>query len=126
MEKKTIQIYVAGGVVTDVSALPPGWSYEIFEEDESAEDGDEHRAALTRPLLDSFLPLAARARMTSGRARVGYNHHHMKEKSKAAQELGRLGGKARAAKLTPQERSESARRAVEAREEKRKAQRTTC
>lgn len=38
----------------------------------------------------------------------------------AAVELGRLGGKARAAKLTKQERSESARKAAEARWNKEK------
>lgn len=44
------------------------------------------------------------------------------EKNKAAQELGRLGGlkggKARAAKLTPEERSEIARKAAQKRWEK--------
>jgi hypothetical protein len=39
----------------------------------------------------------------------------MVTKNKAAMELGRLGGKARAAKMTKQERSESARQAVNAR-----------
>jgi hypothetical protein len=46
----------------------------------------------------------------------------MPEKNKAAQELGRLGGakggKARAANMTPEERSEAARKAVNARWEK--------
>jgi hypothetical protein len=41
-------------------------------------------------------------------------------KSKAAQELGRKGGKARAKALTPEQRSESARRAVQARWAKQK------
>lgn len=40
-------------------------------------------------------------------------------KNKAAVDLGRLGGKARAEKLTPQQRSEIARRAVNARWKKR-------
>jgi hypothetical protein len=48
----------------------------------------------------------------------------VKKKNKAAQELGRLGGlkggKARAKKLSAQERSESARKAVMARWEKAK------
>jgi hypothetical protein len=43
----------------------------------------------------------------------------MTEKNKAAQELGRLGGakggRARAANMTPEERSESARKAAKAR-----------
>ena len=46
------------------------------------------------------------------------------EKNPAAVELGRLGGlkggKARAAKLTPEERSESARKAAKARWEKKR------
>jgi hypothetical protein len=46
----------------------------------------------------------------------------MPKKNKAAQELGRLGGskggKARAANMTPEERSEAARKAVNARWEK--------
>ncbi len=36
-------------------------------------------------------------------------------KNKAAQELGRLGGKARAAKMTPEQREEIARLAAQAR-----------
>lgn len=39
-------------------------------------------------------------------------------KSKAAQELGRKGGKARAAKMTAKQRSEIARKAAEARWQK--------
>ena len=39
----------------------------------------------------------------------------MTPKNPAAVELGRRGGKARARKLTPEERTESARKAVEAR-----------
>jgi hypothetical protein len=42
-------------------------------------------------------------------------------KNKAAQELGSLGGKARAANLTPAQRSAIASKAVQAREAKRKA-----
>ena len=52
------------------------------------------------------------------RENVTPNRHTMK--NKAAQELGRLGGKARAAKMTPEERSELARELVKAREAKRK------
>lgn len=48
----------------------------------------------------------------------------MSEKNKAAQELGRLGGlkggKARAAKLTKEERSEIARKAANARWDKKR------
>ena len=39
----------------------------------------------------------------------------MRGKNSAAVELGRLGGKARARKLTPEQRQEAARKAVEAR-----------
>jgi hypothetical protein len=50
----------------------------------------------------------------------------MPEKNKAAQELGRLGGlkggKARAAKLTEEQRSEIAKKAAQARWAKRKQQ----
>jgi len=42
----------------------------------------------------------------------------MSPKNAAAVALGRKGGKARAAKMTPAERSEAARKAVEARWEK--------
>ena len=52
------------------------------------------------------------------RKRLSYDYF-MPEKNKAAQELGRLGGakggKARAANMTPEERSEAARKAVNAR-----------
>ncbi len=50
----------------------------------------------------------------------------MSEKNKAAQELGRLGGlkggKARAEKLTPEQRSEIARKAAKARWAKKRQQ----
>jgi hypothetical protein len=50
----------------------------------------------------------------------------MTEKNKAAQELGRLGGakggRARAANMTPEERSESARKAAKARWAKKRLQ----
>jgi general stress protein YciG len=59
------------------------------------------------------------------RRRVGY-HSYMAEKNKAAQELGRLGGakggRARAANMTPEERSESARKAANARWAKKRQQ----
>jgi len=42
----------------------------------------------------------------------------MSPKNAAAVALGRKGGKARAARMTPEERSEAARKAVEARWEK--------
>lgn len=45
-----------------------------------------------------------------------------KKKNPAAMELGRKGGKVRASRLTPQERQESARKAVQARWAKRKDQ----
>jgi hypothetical protein len=52
------------------------------------------------------------------RERLGYDHWMVKE-NKAAQELGRLGGlkggPARAARMTAEERSESARKAARAR-----------
>jgi len=51
------------------------------------------------------------------------------EKNKAAQELGRLGGlkggKARAAKMTPEQRSESARKAAKARWEKKRREQSS-
>jgi hypothetical protein len=51
-------------------------------------------------------------------------YHRMTEKNKAAQELGRLGGlkggKARADKLTPEQRSAIAKKAAEARWAKRR------
>lgn len=51
--------------------------------------------------------------------RLSYYHCMPKEKNKAAQELGRLGGlkggKARAEKLTPEQRKEIASKAVKAR-----------
>jgi general stress protein YciG len=45
----------------------------------------------------------------------------MKKKDPAAVALGRKGGKARAKSLSPERRSEIARKAVEAREAKRKS-----
>jgi hypothetical protein len=55
-------------------------------------------------------------------SRLNSLHIPMPEKNKAAQELGRLGeskgGKARAANMTPEERSEAARKAVNVRWEK--------
>jgi hypothetical protein len=51
------------------------------------------------------------------------------EKNKAAQELGRLGGlkggPARAKKMTPEERSESARKAAKARWEKKRREQSS-
>ena len=51
--------------------------------------------------------------------RLGQNRRVTEEKNPAAVELGRRGGlkggKARAAKITPEERSESARKAAKAR-----------
>lgn len=59
------------------------------------------------------------------RRRLGYDYY-MAEKNKAAQELGRLGGakggKARAANMTPKERSEAARKAANARWAKKRQQ----
>ncbi len=59
------------------------------------------------------------------RIRLRY-YLYMTEKNKAAQELGRLGGlkggKARAAKMTPEEPSESARKAAMARWDKKRRQ----
>ena len=46
----------------------------------------------------------------------------MPKKNPAAVQLGRKGGKARASRLTPKERSESARKAVLARWAKQKGQ----
>ena len=59
--------------------------------------------------------------------RVRWRYYlYMTEKNKAAQELGRLGGlkggKARAAKMTQEERSESARKAAKARWDKKRQQ----
>lgn len=59
------------------------------------------------------------------RRRVGYDLY-MTEKNKAAQELGRLGGakggRARAANMTKEERSEAARKAANARWAKKRQQ----
>jgi hypothetical protein len=59
------------------------------------------------------------------RRRLGYDEC-MAEKNKAAQELGRLGGakggKARAKNMTPEERSEAARKAANARWAKKRQQ----
>lgn len=53
-------------------------------------------------------------------------HYRMTDKNKAAQELGRLGGlkggKARAEKLTPKQRSEIAKKAAQARWAKKRQQ----
>jgi hypothetical protein len=58
--------------------------------------------------------------------RSGYYYYMSEEKNPAAVELGRLGGKkggrARAAKLTPEERSEIARNAAKARWAKKRQQ----
>jgi len=48
----------------------------------------------------------------------------MKQKNRAAAELGRRGGKARAKKLSKEERTEQARKAVQARWEKYRAAKT--
>ena len=58
--------------------------------------------------------------------RLRYTHRMTEEKNPAAVELGRRGGlkggKARAAKMTPEERSESARKAAKARWAKKRQQ----
>lgn len=43
-DKKTITVYVEGGVCTDVCGLPAGWDYEIVDYDDEDANESERRA----------------------------------------------------------------------------------